>query len=106
MVLQKLLQKLNCLLPGNVWAKVAVVAEQLVQPINSSRSSEAGSIVPEVLAVLPERHASPKQSSHLIPLEEDRQSSSKKPVVGLELYKRSLTWKRDDVKSLQQYNEK
>lgn len=72
MVLQKLFQELNRLLPGDIRAKVAVAAEQLVKPIHSSRGGEAGGIVPKVLAVFPDGHTSPKQTSHLIPLKENR----------------------------------
>ncbi len=77
MVLQKLLQELHRLLPGDIGAKVAIATEQLVQPIHSSGGGEAGGVVPEVLAVFPEGHTSPKQTSHLIPLKEDRQTTIK-----------------------------
>lgn len=43
-----------------------------MQPIHGSRGGEAGGVVPEVLAVFPEGHASPKQTSDFIPLKEDR----------------------------------
>lgn len=72
MVLQKLLQELNRLLPGDIRAKIAVALKQLVQPIHCSRSSEAGRVVSEVLAVLPKGHASPKQTCHFIPLKENK----------------------------------
>lgn len=72
MIFKKLFQKLHSLLPGNIRAKVAVVAEQLVKPIHSSSGSEAGSIVPEVLPMFPEWHPSPKQTCHLIPLQYKR----------------------------------
>lgn len=72
MVLQELLQELHRLLPGDVGAKVAVVSQQLVQPVHGSRGGEAGGVVPEVLAVFPEGHASPKQTSDFIPLRENR----------------------------------
>lgn len=71
-VLQKLLQELNGLLPGDVRAKVAVALKQLVQPVYRGRGSEAGSVMPEVLAVLPEGHAGPEQTRHLVPLEENK----------------------------------
>lgn len=72
MVLQKLLQELNRLLPSDVGAKIAVAEEHLVKPIYSGRGCETGRIVPEVLPVFPEGHTSPKQASHLIPLKQDR----------------------------------
>lgn len=71
-VLQKLLQELNRLLPGDIGAKVAVALKQLVQPVHCGRGSEAGSVVSEVLAVLPKGHAGPKQTRHLIPLKENK----------------------------------
>lgn len=61
-------------MPGDIGAKVAVVPEQLVQPVHSSRGGEAGGVVPEVLAVFPEGHASPKQTSDFIPLKDNRDS--------------------------------
>lgn len=36
MVLQKLFEELHCLLPCDIWAKVAVVAKQLVEPVHRS----------------------------------------------------------------------
>lgn len=68
MVLQKLFEELHCLLSCDIWAKVAVAAKQLVEPVHSSWGSEAGSMVTKVLAVFPDRHTSPKQTSHFIPL--------------------------------------
>lgn len=72
MVLEKLFQQLHRLLPGHFWAEVAVVAEQLVEPVHSSRGSEAGGIVTKVLPVFPEGHSRPEQTSHFIPLENDK----------------------------------
>lgn len=74
MVLQELFEELHSLLPGHFRAKVAVAAEQLVEPVDSSRGSEAGGIVTKVLPVLPEGHARPEQTSHLIPLENNKTS--------------------------------
>lgn len=72
MVLQKLFEQLHGLLPGHFWAKVAVVAEQLVEPIHSSRGREAGGVVTKVLSVFPEGHSRPEQTSHLIPLKNEK----------------------------------
>lgn len=68
MVLQKLFEQLHGLLPSHFWPEVAVVAKQLVEPVHSSRGSEAGGIVTEVLPVFSEGHSRPEQTSHLIPL--------------------------------------
>lgn len=76
MVLQKLFQELHRLLAGDIRAKVAVAAEQLVKPIHGSRGGETGGVVPKVLAVLPEGHASSKQTSHLIPLKDNGELST------------------------------
>lgn len=68
MVLQKLFEELHSLLPGHLRPKVAVAAEQLVEPVHSSRGSEAGGIVTKVLPVFPEGHTRPEQTRHLVPL--------------------------------------
>lgn len=73
MVLQKLLQELHRLLPGDIRAKIAVATEQLVKPLHSGRGREAGGVVPEVLAMFPEGHTGPEQTGHLIPLKEERE---------------------------------
>lgn len=72
MVLQKLFEELHSLLPGHLRPKVAVAAEQLVEPVHSSRGSEAGGIVTKVLPVFPEGHARPEQTSHLVPLKNNK----------------------------------
>lgn len=77
MVLQKLFEELHSLLPGHFRAKVAVAAEQLVEPVHSSRGSEAGGIVTKVLPVFPEGHTRPEQTSHLIPLNNEKTTLNK-----------------------------
>lgn len=72
MILKKLFQKLNSLLPGNIRAKVAVVAEQLMKPIHSSVGTEAARIVPKVLPMFPEGHPSAEQASDFIPLRHEK----------------------------------
>lgn len=74
MVLQKLFEELHCLLPCDIWAKVAVAAKQLVEPVHSSWGSEAGGMMTKVLAVFPDRHTSPKQTSHFIPLKNKKKT--------------------------------
>lgn len=72
MVLQKLFEELHSLLPGHLRPKVAVAAEQLVEPVHSSRGSEAGGIVAKVLPVFPEGHTRPEQTRHLVPLKNSK----------------------------------
>lgn len=72
MVLQKLFEELHSLLPGHLRPKVAVAAEQLVEPVHSSRGSEAGGIVTKVLPVFPEGHTRPEQTRHLVPLKNSK----------------------------------
>ena len=69
MVLQELLEQLHSLLPGDVGPEVAVAAQQLMQPVHSSRGGEAGRVDPEALAVFADGHARPEQTGDLIPLE-------------------------------------
>lgn len=64
------------MLPGNIRAKVAVVAEQLVKPVHSSAGGEAARIVPKVLPMFPEGHPGAEQASDLIPLEYEGQIST------------------------------
>lgn len=76
MIFKKLFQELNSLLPGNLRAKVAVVAEQLVKPIYSSAGGEAARMVPKVLPMFPEGHPSAEQASDLIPLKYEGEIST------------------------------
>ena len=72
MILQELLEQLNSLLPGDIGPKVAVAAQQLMQPIHGGCGHEAGRVNPKVLAVFADGHARPEQTGDLIPLEEDK----------------------------------
>lgn len=69
MVLEKLFQQLNGLLPSDLGSKIVIISEQVVQPVHGCLCSETAPIDSEMLSMLPQWHPSTEEFGHFIPLQ-------------------------------------
>lgn len=68
MILEKLPQQLDSLLPADLRPEVAVAPQDFVKPVHGFRGREAAPVLFEPLPVLPQGHARSEIPGDLIPL--------------------------------------